>query len=208
MPVSILMPCKSLRDGKSRLSVCLDGAARYALCRRLLENALRCASALATPEMVWLVTADAEAAAIARRHSIEWIADAGLGLNAALEHARSRMCAEIPVGGDLVILPIDLPFVEPHCITNALAQSVDIVIAPDESGTGTNMLALRSSAARQIPFAFGSGSCASHVALARANGLTIATVRDWRLAFDLDGPAQYARWRARQNVEWSCAIDR
>jgi len=31
-------------------------------------------------------------------------------------------------------------------------------------------------------------------------GLTIETFTDWRLAFDVDGPAQYATWRSWQ--EW------
>jgi 2-phospho-L-lactate guanylyltransferase (CobY/MobA/RfbA family) len=48
---------------------------------------------------------------------------------------------------------------------------------------------------------YGPGSYAAHVAAARARGLTIETLKDWRLAFDVDGPAQYVTWRSWQERE-------
>ena len=49
--------------------------------------------------------------------------------------------------------------------------------------------------------AYGPGSYAAHLAAARARGLTIETFKDWRLAFDVDGPEQYATWRLWQERE-------
>ena len=69
-----------------------------------------------------------------------------------------------------------------------------MVISPDESGTGTNLL-LRGTALWRLPFCFGPGSYAAHLDAAQASGLTVKTITDPRIAFDVDGPAQYATWR-------------
>jgi 2-phospho-L-lactate guanylyltransferase len=201
MPTCILIPCKSLRNGKSRLSACLGQAARYDLCKGLLERTLRCSAEVVPPSHVRIVTADAEAVTMAHQHAIGAIADAGFGLNAALEHARACLRAEMPpTGPDLMILPIDLPFVTPQCIADVLARPGDCVIAPDQSGTGTNLLYLRSSAPRAVPFAYGAGSYAAHLALAQSHACTVTTVRDRRLAFDLDESADYESWLSRQSA--------
>lgn len=209
MPTCILIPCKSLRDGKSRLSACLGPAARHDLCKRLLERTLRCAADVVSPPHLRIVTADPEAVAIAQRHAAGAIIDPGLGLNAALEHARASLQAETPPAGpDLLILPIDLPFVTPQCIADVLAHAGDCVIAPDQAGTGTNLLYVRSAAPRAVPFAFGPGSYAAHLALAQSHALTADTIRNWRLAFDLDDPADYESWLSRQSAAFTCPADR
>lgn len=194
MPTCFLIPCKPLRDGKTRLSACLDRSERHDLCRSLLHRTLRCATNVVPPEQIRVVTADPEAIAIASRHAVGAIMDLGLGLNAALEHARAFLRSDKRSVHDLIILPIDLPFVGPQCLADVLARTDDCIIAPDQAGTGTNLLALRSTAPRAVTFAFGPASCATHTALARSHALTIGFVRDWRLAFDLDEPAHYEFW--------------
>jgi 2-phospho-L-lactate guanylyltransferase len=194
IPTYILVPCKNLRDGKSRLSACLDGDGRQDLCRSLLERTLRCAAEVLPPAQIRIVTADPEAVAMAHQHAIDSIIDLGFGLNAALEYARAWLRKEIRADLDLIILPIDLPFVAPECIADVLARASDCVIAPDANGTGTNLLYVRSSASRAVSFAYGAGSYATHLALARSHGLTVDTARDHRLAFDLDNPTDYKSW--------------
>jgi 2-phospho-L-lactate guanylyltransferase len=205
MPTSILIACKSLRDGKSRLSACLGPAARHDLSRRLLERTLRCALDVLPASQVRIVTADPEATAIAQQHAISAIADPGLGLNAALEQARDHLLAEEPPSGpDMLILPIDLPFVTPQCIAEVLARAGDCGIAPDHAGTGTNLLFLRSAAPRTVPFAFGAGSYAAHLSLAQSRALAVVTFRDRRLAFDLDDPTDYESWRTGVRFAGPC----
>lgn len=192
----ILIPCKSLRHGKSRLSACLGPAARHDLVKRLFERTLRCAANVMPLDQIRVVTADTEVMTVAQQHAIPVIIDPGLGLNVALEHARIQLRGELPPNGpDLLILPIDLPFVTPQSITDVLPRYHDCVIAPDQAGTGTNLLYLRAAAPRVVPFAFGGGSYAAHLAFAQSQALTVTTVEDWRLAFDLDDPADYERWR-------------
>ncbi len=69
-----------------------------------------------------------------------------------------------------------------------------VVLAPDRAGAGTNALLLRPPGS--MPFAFGAGSYAGHLALAREHGVAVATYRAAGTAFDVDGPADLAELRA------------
>ncbi len=190
----ILIPCKGLRTGKSRLSRCLDEQGRQALCARFLGRTVELAADFVGPSRVRIVTSDRDALDIGSRHGVTGIPDAGAGLNAALDTARTAIVADRGFDGSLLILPIDLPFATGEAVALATALPADVVIAPDKSGTGTNLLLLRA-AAIKLPFAFGPGSRSAHLARARANGLTVDTVSDDRLAHDIDAPAQYMAWR-------------
>lgn len=196
----ILIPCKNLDVGKSRLSECLAPAERREFCKRLLTQTLERTVALAAPANIRVVTADPEVAAMARQYSVETLADPGGGLNAALKDARAAILETESVSA-LLVLPIDLPLATPDVISEFINCAGDIVIAPDEGGTGTNLLLLRSPALKAFRFAYGPGSFAAHAAWAQADGLRIEAARDGRLAFDVDGPAQYATWRSWQDRE-------
>ena len=67
-----------------------------------------------------------------------------------------------------------------------------MAIAPDRAGTGTNGLALRPPDA--IALRFGVGSFEAHRAEAEGAGVPLAEVHRPGLAFDLDTPADLARW--------------
>jgi len=196
----ILIPFKSLDAGKSRLSPCLDRDRRRALCEWLLAQTLERASKLEAPEHIKVVTADRRAIAIAARYDVGGLPDFGGGLNAALEDGRAAVLSELEHDESLLILPIDLPYASIEAIGQVLSHPADIVIAPDESGTGTNLLLLRRAALRRLSFAYGPGSYAAHHAAARALALTIETVTDRRIAFDLDEPQHYVAWRAQERT--------
>ncbi len=191
----VIIPCKNLDTGKSRLADCLDGPARRAMCERLLAHTLDEAARAIPAQRIDLVTSDDNALAIAEHYGISGIADSGGGLNAALDQARAELLRAADMSG-ITILPIDLPLLTARALTKALDADADVVIAPDDSGTGTNLLILRGPALRSLPFAFGAGSSAAHLAAAQARGLTTAVVKDRRIAFDIDNPAQYSEWLA------------
>jgi 2-phospho-L-lactate guanylyltransferase (CobY/MobA/RfbA family) len=67
-----------------------------------------------------------------------------------------------------------------------------VAIAPDRAGTGTNGLALRPPDA--LGFAFGTDSLAAHREAAGDAGVALVEVHRPGLAFDLDTPADLARW--------------
>jgi 2-phospho-L-lactate guanylyltransferase len=192
---TILIPCKPLREGKSRLAGVLGAAERRALCRRLLQDALRLALAVQPAASLRVLTPDPEAADIAAAQGVASIDDGGAGLNAALQRGRAAILA---AGGDdaaALVLPIDLPYATADAVGAALARAGDVVLAPDGARRGTNLLYLGPRALGAFPFAFGAESFTAHRDAALRAGLDVAVVDDPRLAFDLDRPEDYARWR-------------
>lgn len=192
--MQILIPCKGIGAGKSRLRDCLEERDHRALCEHLVSATLDTAVRTAGADNVWIVTSDDEASAIARRFRVRRIAHEGRGLNADLERSRTMLLSGLAEDTEILVLPIDLPFVQPDILEEMADCGDDLVIAPDERRTGTNALLLRAEALRCVPFAYGPGSFAAHVGAARRLNLAIRVIDHWRLAFDIDEPAQYARW--------------
>ena len=190
----IVIPCRSLRGGKKRLVPCLDADGRRALCERLLVRTLELAAGMVASDRIRVVSGDADALAIVDRYGMIGLRDASAGLNAALDIARADLLAHDAGADALLALPIDLPYATADALAGAQAHAGEVVIGPDQSGTGTNMLLMRGAALRRLPFCFGPGSYAAHLAAARAHGLTATTFRDRRIAFDIDRPPHYLAW--------------
>jgi 2-phospho-L-lactate guanylyltransferase (CobY/MobA/RfbA family) len=70
-----------------------------------------------------------------------------------------------------------------------------VVLAPDRSARGTNLLLLRPPGA--LPFAFGEGSLARHRALAHAGGIEPAIFEATGTSFDVDTPTDLDEVRRR-----------
>jgi 2-phospho-L-lactate/phosphoenolpyruvate guanylyltransferase len=197
----ILIPCKNLDRGKSRLAACLTPRSRRALCEFFLCRTLDVATQAVTPQRVRVVTSDARVDAIARDYGVAVIPDRGAGLNAALEEGRRHVLAE--GGGDAgLVLPIDLPLATPAELGKIASAPLEVVIVPDEAMTGTNVLRLGARAFARFHFSFGARSYAAHCAQARAAGFEVVTVAAPNLAFDVDRPEQYRRW-AQGNPAWN-----
>jgi 2-phospho-L-lactate/phosphoenolpyruvate guanylyltransferase len=197
----ILIPCKNLDRGKSRLAGCLTPRSRRALCEFFLCRTLDVATQAVTPAQVRVVTSDPRVETIARDYGVAVITDRGGGLNAALEHGRRQLLAE---GGGYagLVLPIDLPRATPAELGSIVSAPQEVVIVPDEAMTGTNVLRLGTRAFCRFRFAFGIRSYAAHCAEARAAGFEAVTVETPNLAFDVDRPEQYRRW-APENPAWN-----
>jgi 2-phospho-L-lactate/phosphoenolpyruvate guanylyltransferase len=191
MNLAILIPCKNLDQGKSRLAACLSPRARRALCEFFLCRTLDVATRAVAPACIRVVTSDPRAAAIAAEYGAGATPDGGAGLNGALARGRAQALAE---AGDCagLILPIDLPLATPDALAGVAHGAHAIV--PDESRAGTNVLCLAPAAFRTFRFAFGARSFAKHRATARELGLRVRIVENPLLMFDVDTPAQYRRW--------------
>jgi 2-phospho-L-lactate guanylyltransferase len=189
--VRIIVPHRGLAAAKTRLSPVLDDAEREALAKRLLERVLAVAHE-ACGDVVVITPSEAleplvEAAGARLAHQI------GMGLNAGLEQARREALADRVE--TLIVLHGDLPNLSTDDIAELLAavpRPAGVAIAPDRAGRGTNGLALRPPDA--IPFRFGVGSLAGHHEAAEAARVPIVEVHRPGLAFDLDTPADLARW--------------
>jgi 2-phospho-L-lactate guanylyltransferase len=116
-----------------------------------------------------------------------------MGLNAGLDQARAEaLDDDVDV---LTVLHGDLPNLAPEdidALVAALPTPRGVAIAPDRAGTGTNGLA--QSPPDAIGFAFGAGSLARHRAAADEAGVPVRVVERPGLAFDVDTPADLARW--------------
>ena len=194
MALHILIPCKALAAGKSRLAPALDAAGRAALCAALLRRTLDCALQLAPAERCHLVTADRAAAEHAAARGVRALFEPpGAGLNPALRQARAAICAAASV--ELLVLPIDLPFASARALRALVAVEAEVVAAPDRHRLGTNALHLAAGAAPRFEFRFGEASLAAHRAAAEELGLGFRLCEEPALAFDLDRPEDLRDWR-------------
>jgi 2-phospho-L-lactate guanylyltransferase len=189
--VRIIVPHRGLAVAKTRLAPVLDDGEREALARRLLEQVLAVAHE-ACGDVVVITPSEALEPLVATAGA-RLVVQRGLGLNAGLEQARLEAIADGVT--TLLILHGDLPNLGADDIAALLEEvppSGGVAIAPDRAGTGTNGLALRPPDA--IGFRFGVGSHAAHLAAAEEAGVTLVEVHRPGLAFDLDTPADLARW--------------
>jgi 2-phospho-L-lactate/phosphoenolpyruvate guanylyltransferase len=192
--VLVLIPCKNLDQGKSRLKNLLDDRSRRALCEFFLYRTLALATSVTQVNRVKVVTADPRVVSIGRDYGVSAILDCGTDLNSALAGARAALVREAFEERNILVLPIDLPYASQASMTKVMSTRADMVIAPDWAGKGTNLLLLECQAFRNFDFAYGENSCKAHCDIANNAGLMVRIIKDEQLAFDVDHPDQYLHW--------------
>ena len=197
MRVVAAVPVQALAGAKSRLAAVLAPDERAALTLRLLGGVL---DALAAPGITarLVVSPDPTVLAAARAGGASALLQpAGQrddldGLNAALVAAREW--AERRGADALLVVLGDLPLLTRADVAAILALAGEApataVLAPDRHGCGTNALLLRPPGA--IPFAFGPGSLARHLAATAARDLPARLYRSPGAALDVDTPDDLA----------------
>jgi 2-phospho-L-lactate/phosphoenolpyruvate guanylyltransferase len=189
--VRIIVPHRGLAAAKTRLAPVLDDGEREALARRLLQQVLGIARE-ACGDVVVITPSEALEPLVAAAGA-RLVVQRGMGLNAGLAQARGEAILEGVT--TLLILHGDLPNLRTDdvaALLDALPEAGGVAIAPDRAGTGTNGLALRPPDA--IALRFGAESFAAHLAAAHDVGVPLSEVHRPGLAFDLDTPADLARW--------------
>ena len=213
----IVIPVRSLTDGKRRLAPIMAPDERAALVRRLFLRTLEAASAVGPPVLV--VSPDPAALALARDHGAAGLEEPRpIELNHALGLA-AREAASRGVGA-LLVVSADLPDLEAADLramlpppggptggggrrgagrngAGTVAGDALVRIAPDEAGVGTNALYVRPPAL--LSFEYGEASCPRHLRQARARGARVDRVDRPGLRFDLDTPDDLER-RARRRL--------
>ena len=186
MPVTAIVPLKALADAKGRLSQALDPAQRQSFAAWMAGRVIAACAACAGIDDVLVVAGDEAAAAVGRQAGARVLLVAEPGLRVALERAD----AETEGCSATLIVAADLPEASAADLTAVLAADASrraVVIAPTHDG-GTGALLRRPPAV--MGTAYGPGSAAAHVELARAAGLEPLTLRIGGLARDVDTPAQ------------------
>ena len=189
--VVAVVPVRSLRNGKTRLSSVLAPDARERLLRQTAKQVTCAAVDSGTIETVLIVSPDPEA--------LDWAATLGPavtalrqpnhqpGLNGAIDAGRDW--AQVHSAAAIVSLFADLPFIGPEDIRQLTARSEPVVLGPDRRGEGTNALFLRlAERGAEFRFAFGERSLVKHVEEANRLGLDLVLHKTAGIAFDLDSP--------------------
>jgi 2-phospho-L-lactate guanylyltransferase len=193
-----VVPVRSLRHGKTRLSPVLGHEARQALLRAIAHRVVAAAVESGLIETVLVVSPEVE--------TLSWAAGLGPaveavpqpehrpGLNGAIDAGRAR--AVDRGAAALLSLFADLPLIVADDIRALVARTEPIVLGADRRGEGTNALLLRlAGRGPEFRFAFGEGSLAKHLEEARRLGLQAAVHDAPGIAFDLDTPDDWSTFR-------------
>ena len=210
----IVIPVRSLTDGKRRLAPVLETDERAALVRRLFLRTLEAAIEAGPPVLV--VSPDPAALALAREHGATGLEEPRpVELNHALELAARETASR--GAGALLVVSADLPDLEAADLramlppppdrpavsvtagrnkTGGVARDALVRIAPDEAGIGTNALYVRPPGL--LAFEYGETSCRRHLEQARARRARVERVDRPGLRFDLDTPNDLERYEQRR----------
>jgi 2-phospho-L-lactate guanylyltransferase len=191
--LAIIIPVKSLPDGKSRLAGTMSGADRHALNLRLLRHTLDQVAGLDGAKVYVVSRAPDVLAEAFQRGFSGCLEPAGGDLNSAvtlgLRHAQAAAATEV------MVVPIDLPRLSTDSLASAISEfraRADVMIFADRAGDGTNLLLWRP--IETASFHYGIGSATRHQQVALGLGLRVEMRRDPALSFDLDTPQDLADW--------------
>jgi 2-phospho-L-lactate/phosphoenolpyruvate guanylyltransferase len=193
-----ILPVKSFARAKQRLGVTVADPMRQDLAAAMVADVIAALAQTEAVERTIVVTQEAGIAEAALAAGALIVEDAGevgqsaaarLGIERALEEGFERV----------LCVPGDCPAADPEEISSLLAahgrNGPEVVIVPDRHGTGTNGLLLYPPQA--IEPSFGPDSCARHLGLAGAAGLTARVEQLPSLLLDIDTGADLAVLRGR-----------
>jgi 2-phospho-L-lactate/phosphoenolpyruvate guanylyltransferase len=175
---AVIVPVKNFAHAKGRLASVLDPSQRAELAARMAAIVVRAAA----PLPVVVVCDDEEVVEWAARHGARALHLPGLGLNPAVGSAINTLAAEGTTR--VVVAHSDLP------LATSLFSVVGgrgVTLVPDRHGDGTNVMVVPTGAGF-VP-AYGAGSFRRHLTEARRVGLPVRVVRDRKLSWDVDVPA-------------------
>ncbi|GAB3277748.1 2-phospho-L-lactate guanylyltransferase [Parahaliea aestuarii] len=185
-----VLPLKDLVAAKTRLSGLLGPSERRALMQAMAEDVLSVLSSHPALAQVWLVSDDPGAGLLAGHFGVCHLPESTLacsGLNTVLQAACARVAA---AGAErIMVLHADLPWLQATDIDRALAQQTrqgGLLIAPDRSAQGTNLLLFEAAATPQ--FRFGRDSCRRH----REGTGSFSLLQRGGIAADIDEPRDIA----------------
>jgi 2-phospho-L-lactate/phosphoenolpyruvate guanylyltransferase len=183
-----IIPVKPLRRGKSRLSGVLTEDERAVLNAKMLAHTLEVLQLIPEIEQTLVISRDPAALTLARENGAKTLQEDGSPhLNTALR--RAAAVARVYSTSGVLVLPADLPLLQPSDITEILLRTVKppvVVVAPDRHRKGTN--ALYQSPAGLIDFAFGVDSFQKHCERAEKANARLEILEIPSIGLDLDLP--------------------
>src|SRR5512137_3003095 len=188
MTIWAIVPVKPLRRGKSRLAGLLTEEQRTCLNRYLLEHTLIILNEITDIEHTLVVSRDPSALALTRSMGGRTVLEDGAPqFNTAIK--RATIVAEAQGARAILLLPADLPLIEPTDVKALLAQGnfpPVVVIAPDRRLDGTNCLFVNP--VGLIEYGYGPGSFQRHSNYAKEVGVNLKVIQSAHFGLDLDLP--------------------
>jgi 2-phospho-L-lactate guanylyltransferase len=183
MKINILIPIKKLNETKSRLIKYLDENSRIILTLLMLEDILESCISSQSINKIYLVSYD-DLSEFKKYKEIEILINKE-ELNKALEFALDYLRKE--ENGATLVIPSDLPLIEPIDISNLrkLIENYEIILGPSCDG-GTNILMLRNYVKINLEFGEGKTSFLLHLKNALDNNYNVTIYSNERICIDLD----------------------
>ncbi|MEO7000957.1 MAG: 2-phospho-L-lactate guanylyltransferase [Ktedonobacterales bacterium] len=197
LTIAALVPLNAPALAKTRLAGALSPDDRRDLTRWLAARVITAVNSSGVVTSLGVVSPDPETLAWAQTVGATPLLQTGGDLNAGLALGKTWASA---INADALLITLgDLPtFTASEAramITMAAASEHTIVLAPDRASQGTNALLARPP--EIAPLAFGAGSFARHMALARQAGADPQIFTAPGTAFDVDTSPDLAELRAR-----------
>lgn len=188
MNAAAILPVKRFGAAKQRLATGIDDERRRRLVAAMVADVLEAIGEARQVERTIVVSSEPRVAELAAEAGAAVVPDPDEGghVGAALAGIEAAVAGG---AGRVVLLPGDCPLLDPRELDRLLTGMPEryVAVVPDRHGEGTNALAL--SPPDAIAPAFGEGSRARHVALAREAGTPYGVEELPSLALDLDTPA-------------------
>ncbi len=185
-----LLPVKSPRNAKQRLSGFLSPAQRETLAIAMFEEVLGTLCSVRGLDRVVVATSDPNIADRARKHGATVFDE-----EQQVSHSNSADLAAkraMELGATAVILlPIDVPLVTAAEIESLIEHARHgLIVVPSGDGTGTNGLVRCPPDSTQA--CFGPGSFRAHCEQAESRGVPLKVMRPPGILFDIDTPEDVA----------------
>ncbi len=192
-PIWAILPVKSFRNAKQRLSSALTPSERRKLMHNSLWDVLTALGQSSRLAGILMVSRDPDALAMGREFGVRLSAiDADAGQSDAIDRAVRFLRSE-GVTATLTI-PADAPLVmarDIDSVCDTLGKAPAVTIVPNMEGTGSNCIG--ASPPDLIPYQFGDNSFAMHVSSAHKACVEPRILELPRLELDIDTTGDIAR---------------
>jgi len=190
-----IIPVKGLLESKSRLSRSLGSREKKKLILAMLKDVLTSVEESELFSRVLVVSPDQNVKAEANLPDGSFLHQEGQGLNAGVR--QSTLFATREKASSVAVLLADIPLVEERDLKELYSVGdivPRVVLSPSLKG-GTNVM-VREPPGIIAP-AYGRWSYSTHLRVAQKTGLTVYSVSNPRLSFDIDTPEDLITMRRR-----------
>ncbi len=181
-----MVPLKGFDQAKKRLASVLTVEERRALMLAMARDVLSALSRSERLTGILIVSRAPEADALAQTFGTERFSESpDADLSQALEQAGVYLAKQLHAAGTMIV-PADVPLIEPAEIDALLTQHEEVTVIPDGNNVGTNCLIC--TPPNRIPYLFDGKSFKPHVAAASHDHITPKIAPSRGFALDIDTP--------------------